>query len=52
MIPVGSASRQKLLVVRKLPNGRTRTEDGGTVAYVPLVGRFGFAAKEKARAAT
>lgn len=47
VIPVGSAGRQKLLVVRKLPNGRTRTEDAGPVAYVPLVGRFGFAPKEK-----
>ena len=43
VIPVGSAGRQRLLVVRKLPNGRTRTEDAGEVAYVPLVGRFGFA---------
>jgi len=49
VIPVGSAARQKLLVVRKLPNGRTRTEDAGPVAFVPLVGRFGFAPKEKER---
>jgi protein-L-isoaspartate(D-aspartate) O-methyltransferase len=47
VIPVGSAGRQKLLVVRKLPNGRTRTEDAGEVAYVPLVGRFVFAPAEK-----
>jgi protein-L-isoaspartate(D-aspartate) O-methyltransferase len=47
VIPVGSAGRQKLLVVRKLPNGRTRTEDAGEVAYVSLVGRFGFAPAEK-----
>jgi protein-L-isoaspartate(D-aspartate) O-methyltransferase len=47
VIPVGSAGRQRLLVVRKLPNGRTRTEDAGEVAYVPLVGRFGFAPAEK-----
>lgn len=49
VIPVGPAGRQRLLVVRKLPNGRTRTEDAGEVAYVPLVGRFGFppAAREK-----
>jgi protein-L-isoaspartate(D-aspartate) O-methyltransferase len=47
VIPVGSAGRQKLLVVRKLPNGRTRTEDAGEVSYVPLVGRFGFAPAEK-----
>ena len=46
VIPVGSAARQKLLVVRKLPNGRTRVEDAGEVAYVPLVGRFGFAVVE------
>jgi protein-L-isoaspartate(D-aspartate) O-methyltransferase len=52
VIPVGSAGRQKLLVVRKLPNGRTRTEDAGPVAYVPLVGRFGFAEKETKRAST
>jgi protein-L-isoaspartate(D-aspartate) O-methyltransferase len=43
VIPIGPAARQKLLVVRKLPNGRTRAEDAGEVAYVPLVGRFGFA---------
>jgi protein-L-isoaspartate(D-aspartate) O-methyltransferase len=42
VVPVGTARRQRLLVVRKLPNGRTRTEDAGEVAYVPLVGRFGF----------
>jgi len=42
VIPVGDAQRQRLLVVRKLPNGRTRTEDAGEVAYVPLVGKFGF----------
>ena len=42
VIPVGPAARQRLLVVRKLPNGRTRAEDAGDVSYVPLVGRFGF----------
>ena len=52
VIPVGSAGRQKLLVVRKLPNGRTRTEDAGDVAYVPLVGRFGFAPREKGGVST
>lgn len=41
VVPVGPPSRQRLLVVRKLPNGRTRTEDAGEVAYVPLVGKFG-----------
>ncbi|HEX5854066.1 MAG TPA: protein-L-isoaspartate(D-aspartate) O-methyltransferase [Thermoanaerobaculia bacterium] len=49
VIPVGPAARQKLLVVRKLPNGRTRAEDAGEVAYVPLVGRFGFAPAETQR---
>ena len=49
VVPVGAPGRQRLLVVKKLPNGRDRTEDAGEVAYVPLVGRFGFAPKEKAR---
>jgi protein-L-isoaspartate(D-aspartate) O-methyltransferase len=49
VIPVGAPGRQRLLVVKKLPNGRVRTEDAGDVAYVPLVGRFGFAPKEPAR---
>jgi protein-L-isoaspartate(D-aspartate) O-methyltransferase len=43
VVPVGDAQRQRLLVVRKLPSGRTRTEDAGDVAFVPLVGRFGWA---------
>jgi protein-L-isoaspartate(D-aspartate) O-methyltransferase len=51
VIPVGASGRQRLLVVRKLPNGRTRTEDAGDVAYVPLVGRFGFAEGGKKRVA-
>jgi protein-L-isoaspartate(D-aspartate) O-methyltransferase len=42
VIPIGSAVRQRLLVVRRLPSGRTRREDAGEVAFVPLVGRFGF----------
>ncbi len=42
VVPVGTATRQRLLVVRRLPSGRTRTEDAGEVAFVPLVGRFGF----------
>lgn len=42
VIPVGDPQRQRLLVVQKLPNGRTRTEDAGEVAFVPLVGRFGW----------
>jgi protein-L-isoaspartate(D-aspartate) O-methyltransferase len=49
VVPVGAPGRQRLLVVKKLPNGRVRTEDAGEVAYVPLVGRFGFAAKEPSR---
>ncbi|MEO8055675.1 MAG: protein-L-isoaspartate(D-aspartate) O-methyltransferase [Acidobacteriota bacterium] len=49
VVPVGAPGRQRLLVVKRLPNGRVRTEDAGEVAYVPLVGRFGFAAKEPAR---
>ena len=43
VIPVGPPNRQRLLVVKKLPSGRTRTEDAGDVAYVPLVGKFGWA---------
>lgn len=43
IIPVGPPNRQRLLVVKKLPSGRTRTEDAGDVAYVPLVGKFGWA---------
>ena len=42
VVPVGSPGRQRLLVVKKLPSGRTRTEDAGDVAYVPLVGKFGW----------
>ncbi len=42
VIPVGPPNRQRLLVVKKLPSGRTRTEDAGDVAYVPLVGKFGW----------
>lgn len=44
VVPVGTAARQRLLVVRRLPSGRTRTEDAGEVAFVPLLGRFGFPA--------
>jgi protein-L-isoaspartate(D-aspartate) O-methyltransferase len=43
VVPVGTATRQRLLVVQRLPSGRTRTQDAGEVAFVPLVGRFGFA---------
>ncbi len=50
VVPVGPAGRQRLLVVRKLPNGRTRTEDAGEVSYVPLVGRFGFPPAEREKA--
>ena len=49
VVPVGPPGRQRLLVVKKLPNGRVRTEDAGDVAYVPLVGRFGFAPKAAGR---
>ncbi len=45
VVPVGTSTRQRLLVVRRLPSGRTRTEDAGEVAFVPLVGRFGFPAE-------
>ncbi|MCC6128491.1 MAG: protein-L-isoaspartate(D-aspartate) O-methyltransferase [Acidobacteria bacterium] len=41
IVPVGPLERQHLLVVRRLPNGRIRTEDAGDVAFVPLVGKFG-----------
>jgi protein-L-isoaspartate(D-aspartate) O-methyltransferase len=43
VIPTGPPERQRLLLVRKLPNGNTRTEDAGEVSFVPLVGRFGYA---------
>ena len=42
VIPAGPPERQRLLLVRKLPNGNTRTEDAGEVSFVPLVGRFGY----------
>jgi len=42
VIPVGPPAKQRLLLVRKLPNGRTRTEDAGDVSFVPLVGKFGY----------
>lgn len=42
VVPVGDGARQRLLLVRRLPSGRTRTEDAGEVGFVPLVGRFGF----------
>jgi protein-L-isoaspartate(D-aspartate) O-methyltransferase len=42
VVPVGPPTGQRLLVVTRLPNGRTRTEDAGPAAYVPLVGRFGW----------
>lgn len=42
VVPVGLPNRQRLLVVKKLPSGRTRTQDEGDVAYVPLVGKFGW----------
>lgn len=45
VVPVGPATGQRLLVVTRLPNGRTRTEDAGPAAYVPLVGRFGWSPK-------
>jgi protein-L-isoaspartate(D-aspartate) O-methyltransferase len=48
VVPVGAPGRQRLLVVKRLPNGRVRTEDAGEVAYVPLVGRFGFGQQEPA----
>ena len=47
VVPVGTAARQRLLVVSRLPSGRTRREDAGEVAFVPLVGRFGFPPMEK-----
>jgi protein-L-isoaspartate(D-aspartate) O-methyltransferase len=49
VVPVGTSMRQRLLVVRRLPSGRTRTEDAGEVAFVPLVGRFGFPAEAGTR---
>ncbi|HEX7578434.1 MAG TPA: protein-L-isoaspartate(D-aspartate) O-methyltransferase [Thermoanaerobaculia bacterium] len=50
VIPAGPPERQRLLLIRKLPNGNTRTEDAGEVSFVPLVGRFGYtAALERSR---
>ncbi len=52
VIPAGPPERQRLLLVWKLPNGNTRTEDAGEVSFVPLVGKFGYtAAPERARPA-
>ena len=45
VVPVGAGPRQRLLLVRRLPSGRTRTEDVGEVGFVPLVGKFGFPAR-------
>ena len=50
VVPVGrAASGSACSSCAKLPNGRTRTEDAGEVAYVPLVGRFGFATSARPR---
>lgn len=48
VVPVGPPEGQRLLVVKRLPNGRTRTEDAGEVAFVPLVGKFGFTGEPRA----
>lgn len=50
IVPVGDAGRQRLLLVKRLPSGRTRTQDAGEVAFVPLVGKFGFGRKAEAPA--
>ncbi len=47
VVPVGPLEKQRLLVIHKLPNGRTRTEDAGDVSFVPLVGRYGQPASQK-----
>jgi protein-L-isoaspartate(D-aspartate) O-methyltransferase len=42
VLPVGGAHLfQSLVRVRKLADGRTKREDLGGVAFVPLTGRFG-----------
>jgi len=42
VLPVGGAQLfQSLVRVRKFANGRTKREDLGGVAFVPLTGRFG-----------
>jgi protein-L-isoaspartate(D-aspartate) O-methyltransferase len=42
VLPVGGASLfQSLVRVRKFADGRTKMEDLGGVAFVPLTGRFG-----------
>jgi protein-L-isoaspartate(D-aspartate) O-methyltransferase len=42
VLPVGGASLfQSLVRLRKFANGRTKKEDLGGVAFVPLTGRFG-----------
>jgi protein-L-isoaspartate(D-aspartate) O-methyltransferase len=42
LIPVGSAQLfQNLIKLTKLPNGKTKEENLGGVAFVPLTGRYG-----------
>jgi len=43
VLPVaGAGGEQRLLVVTRLPGGRTRREDAGPASFVPLVGRYGW----------
>jgi protein-L-isoaspartate(D-aspartate) O-methyltransferase len=42
VLPVGDADAQRLVRVRRLPDGRVRRDDLGSVRFVPLVGEQGW----------
>jgi len=42
VVPEGDRERQKLVKYSKLPGGGYRRQEGEPVAFVPLVGRFGW----------
>ena len=42
VIPVGDALSQKLLRLRKLPDGEFSREVLGYVRFVPLIGKYGW----------
>ena len=43
VIPEGSREEQRLVSYRKLRGGGVRREEGEAVAFVPLIGRYGWA---------
>ncbi len=45
VVPVGEADRQILRLLRRKSTSRFVEEDHGPVAFVPLVGRYGFEAQ-------